>query len=415
MQSGVNPFLQLALTLPIVIVAAKAGGWISLRLRQPAVLGELLAGLILGPSVIDLIHLPYVSNPELLAEEIADLAEIGVVFLMFVAGMEVDLAELRHAGRVSFLSGVLGVVAPLALGMLAVLPFAYAGREAFYVGVILTATSVSISAQTLLELGVLRTRAGIALLGAAVVDDVLVIVLLSVFLALSAGAADAGALALVVVRMVLYLAAASASGWFVLPRLARWVDRQPISEGLTALVATSALLFAWSAEVVGGLAAITGAFIAGVGLGRSALREKIEDKMHAITYSFFVPIFFVSVGLEANLRQLSGPDVPFLLVLFVVAVASKIIGSGLGARLAGFDARESLRVGTGMVSRGEVGLIVASIGVIEGIIAQEVFSIVVILVLLTTLITPLLLRGVFAEASAARPPRTQSTQPAEES
>lgn len=395
-----SPFLQLALTLPIVIMSAKLGGWVSVRLRQPAVLGELLAGLILGPTVIDLIHQPFFTDPKALGEVVLDLAEIGVVFLMFVAGMEVDLREMTRAGRVAVLGGVLGVVVPLALGALVALPFGYQGQAAFFVGIILTATSVSISAQTLLELGVLRTKEGIALLGAAVVDDVLVIVLLSVFLALVGGAGGVADVVVVLVRMVVYLALAGVLGWFVLPRLAQWIDRQPISEGLTALVVAGALLFAWSAEVVGGLAAITGAFIAGVGLGRSSLRDKIENKMHTVTYGVFVPVFFVSVGLEANVREISGPVLPFLLALFVVAVLSKLLGSGLGARLGGFDNRQALRVGTGMVSRGEVGLIVASIGVIEGIISQEIFSAVVVLVLLTTLITPLLLRAVFPKGAA---------------
>jgi len=200
--------------------------------------------------------------------------------------------------------------------------------------------------------------------------------------------------------------AAGAIGWLALPRLARWVDRQPISEGLAALVAAIALLFAWSAEVIGGLAAITGAFIAGVGLARSPLRGRIEEKMRAVTYGFFVPIFFVSVGLEANVREITGPVVPFLFVLVGVAILSKMLGSGLGARLGGFTNREALRVGVGMVSRGEVGLIVASIGVLQDIIQQELFSVIVILVLLTTLVTPILLRAVFPRTQAKRPAPT---------
>lgn len=402
-----SPFLQLTLALVIIILAAKAGGWIAVRLRQPAVLGELLAGLLLGPTVLDLIHLPAFSDPKLLDEEVTALAEIGVVFLMFVAGLEVDVSEMRRAGRVSILGGVLGVVVPLILGALIALPFGYHGEAALFVGIILTATSVSISAQTLLELGVLRTREGIALLGAAVVDDVLVIMLLSVFLALVGGG---GSVILVLAQMLIYLALAGAIGWFVLPRLAKWVDRQPISEGLAALVVTSALLFAWAAEVVGGLAAITGAFIAGVGLGRSPLRDKIEDKMHTLTYAFLVPIFFVSIGLEANAREITGPALPFLIVLFVIAVVSKLIGAGAGARIGGFTNREALRVGMGMVSRGEVGLIVASVGVAEGVITQEVFSVAVLLVLLTTLITPLLLRWVFPGVEQSQKARARAVE-----
>jgi Kef-type K+ transport system membrane component KefB len=397
-------FLQLTLALAIIILAAKAGGYVAVRLRQPAVLGELLAGLVLGPTVIDLVHLPFVSNPEVLQEEISDLAALGVVFLMFMAGLEVELSEMLHAGRASLLSGVLGVVVPLFMGAAVALPFGYTDRAAWFVGIILTATSVSISAQTLLELGVLKTREGITLLGAAVVDDVLVLLVLSIFLALAGSASGEVSIIVVVARMALYLGLSAALGWFILPWLAVWVDRQSISEGLTATVVIVTLVFAWSAEVMGGLAAITGAFIAGVGLGRSPLHDKIETKMRVITYGFLVPIFFVSIGLEANLRAITAALLPFLIVLFIVAIVSKVIGAGLGAHLAGFNRAESLRVGVGMISRGEVGLIVAGIGVREEIISQEIFTVVVVLVLLTTLVTPLLLRYVFPRPNVPRTP-----------
>jgi Kef-type K+ transport system membrane component KefB len=399
-----TPFLQLTLALAIIILAAKAGGYVAVRLRQPAVLGELLVGLILGPTLIDLVHLPFVSNPELLQEEISDLAALGVVFLMFMAGLEVELSEMLRSGRASALSGTIGVIVPLFMGAIVALPFGYHGDAAWFIGIILTATSVSISAQTLLELGVLRTREGLTLLGAAVVDDVLVLIVLSIFLALNGSDESIG---LVLIKMLVYLALSGLLGWFVLPYVVAWIDRQPISEGLTAIVLCLILVFAWSAEVMGGLAAITGAFIAGVGLGRSALREKIETKMRPITYGFLVPIFFVSIGLEANVRAIAGALLPFLIVLFIVAVVSKVIGAGLGARLAGLNNAESLRVGVGMISRGEVGLIVAGIGVQQGIISAEVFSMVVVLVLLTTLITPLLLRLVFPKMPAVSAPQVK--------
>jgi len=403
-----SAFLQLTLTLAIIILAAKIGGYIAVRLHQPAVLGELLVGLVLGPTIVDLVHLPFVSDPELLYEEISDLASLGVVFLMFMAGLEVELDEMLHSGRASMFSGVLGVVAPLFMGAIAAVLFGYADQAAWFIGIILTATSVSISAQTLLELGVLRTREGLTLLGAAVVDDVLVLIVLSIFLALGGSATGEGSVIVVVAKMIGYLVLSAALGWFVLPRVVAWVDRQPISEGLTAIVLFITLVFAWSAEVMGGLAAITGAFIAGVGLGRSHLRDKIEAKMRIITYGFLVPIFFVSIGLEANVREISGALLPFLIVLFIVAVLSKVIGAGLGTRLAGMTGTESLRVGVGMISRGEVGLIVAGIGVREAIISQEVFTVVVVLVLLTTLVTPLLLRYVFPHPIAPRTPPAPS-------
>lgn len=394
-----TPFLQLVLALMIIITAAKAGGWIAVRLRQPAVLGELLIGVLLGPSLLDLLHWAIFANPaepHLLSEAVYELAELGVICLMFLAGLEVEVDEMRRAGRVSVLAGVSGVIVPLILGALVALPFGYRGNAALFAGIILTATSVSISAQTLLELGALRRREGIALLGAAVVDDVLVILLLSVFLALADSSAGLMAIGLVFLRMILYLAAGLIAAFFALPRLADWVDRQLISEGLIALVLVATLAFAWTAEVVGGLAAITGAFIAGVGLSRSHLRGEIVRGMHAITYAFLVPIFFVSIGLKTDTHLLTGPNIWFAVAMVLVAIVSKAIGCGAGARLGGFTNREALRVGLGMVSRGEVGLIVASVGVNAGIIKPDLFAIVTIIVLVTTLVTPLFLRQAFA-------------------
>jgi len=399
-----SPFLQLILALIIIITGAKAGGWLANRLRQPAVLGELLVGLLLGPSLLNLMGWPMLVNarePHLLTETVFELAELGVVCLMFLAGLEIDPREMRRAGRVAALAGVSGVIVPLVLGGLVALPFGYRGQAAIFVGVILTATSVSISAQTLLELGKLRSREGLALLGAAVIDDVLVILLLSIFTAMAEGGASPGTALNVLLKMMAYLSVTTLLGFFLLPRLAEWVHGQPISEGLAALVLVTALLFAWSAEVVGGLAAITGAFIAGVGFGRSRLRDEIERNMHTITYAFLVPIFFVSIGLKTNARLLAGPDVAFALALVLVAAISKVVGCGLGARLGGYTNQESLRVGVGMISRGEVGLIVASVGVDAGLIKTELFSVVTFIVLVTTLVTPLLLRLTFTSKEAS--------------
>ncbi len=394
-----SPFLQLILALIIIIAGAKAGGWLANRLRQPAVLGELLTGLLLGPSVLDLMGWPILANssePHLLIETVFQFADLGVICLMFLAGLGIDAGEMRRAGRVAMLTGVTDVTVSLAMCGLAALSFGYRGQTAVFIGIALTATSVSISAQTLLELDKLRTREGLALLGAAVIDDVLVILVLSVFTAVANGGASPGEILIVLLKMVVYLSLTVAVGFFVLPHLAEWVNRQPISEGLAALVLVTALLFAWSAEVVGGLAAITGAFIAGFGFGRSHLRDEIERSMHTITYAFLVPIFFVSIGLKTNVHLLDKPDIVFALVLVLVAVLSKVLGCGLGARLGGFTNREALRVGTGMVSRGEVGLIVASVGVSAGLVKTDLFSVVTFIALITTLVTPLLLRLTFA-------------------
>ncbi len=400
-----SSFIQLGLNLSLLIAAAKAGGWVAVRLRQPAVLGELLAGLILGPSLLNemgwaIFYNP--ANPHLLTETIFDLAEVGVICLMFLAGLEISPRELLHTGKVSLLAGVNGVLFPLVSGGLLAWFSGYTGSAAIFVGIVLTATSVSISAQTLLELNRLRSREGMALLGAAVIDDVLVILLLSVFVALNGS--DAGTpLYLIFIKMAGYLLVAGAVAFWGLPRLVGWISRQPISEGLTAFVFVTGLLFACSAESLGGLAAITGAFIAGLGFGRSSLREQISRHMHTLTYAFLVPLFFVSIGLKTDFHALNESSLPFAAALVVVAVLSKIIGAGWGAQLGGFSQKSALRVGLGMVSRGEVGLIVVTVGVTQELIPAEFFPIATLMVLITTLVTPPLLRWGFREAPVSAP------------
>lgn len=391
-----SPVLQLLLELAIIIAFAKALGYLSTRLDQPAVLGEILAGLILGPSFINIQGLPFLDAPHL-GETISELAELGVILLMFLAGLEADLAQMRKAGKVVLLAGVLGVVVPLILGTATALPFGYEMAPAIGIGLLLTATSVSISAQTLLELGVLRSREGVALLGAAVVDDVLAIVLLSLFVAVAGGSGDgAGSVLLLLGRVFLFAAVFGVLGWFLVPPFLDKLDSLPISQGVLAGAVVLALLFAWAAEVVGGVALITGSFMAGVFAGRAAVHERVFEGVSALTYGFLVPIFFVNIGLHANIWALDGSLILVTILLTLVAIISKVLGSGGGALLGGFNRGESLRLGIGMVSRGEVGLIVAQLLVAAAIVPAETITIAVIIVLITTLVTPPLLRQTFA-------------------
>jgi Kef-type K+ transport system membrane component KefB len=398
-----SPVLQLLLQLSFLIAAAKAAGYLSTRLGQPAVLGEILAGLILGPSFINLQGLPFFTSSHL-PETVTEFAEIGVILLMFLAGLEVEIDAMRRSGKVVALAGLMGVAIPLLLGVGVALPFGFALVEAFAIGLLLTATSVSISAQTLLELGVLRSREGIALLGAAVVDDVVVILLVSIFIAV-AGSAGTGAagVGLLLLRVVLFLAVFGLAGWFLVPRLLDRIDRLPISQGVLAAVVVVAFVFAWSAEVVGGVALITGSFMAGVFAGRSHLRHRIAEGVSALTYGLFVPIFFANIGLHANIWELGRELVWFTVILTVVAVISKVLGSGLGARLGGFSNGESLRLGLGMISRGEVGLIVAQLLVAQQVVPAETITVAVIMVLVTMLVTPPMLRAAFARQSPSTP------------
>lgn len=405
-------FLQLLLALMIIIVGAKLAGLLSTRLGQPAVLGELLAGLVLGPTMLNMFEWSFFTNTHL-HDTIIELAEIGVVLLMFIAGLEIDLDELRKSGTIALFGGVLGVLVPLLLGFAVALPFGYSITQALFVGVLLTATSVSISAQTLLELGKLRSRVGLALLGAAVIDDVLVILILSLFVALAAGGGGAGAVVIIVLRMALYLCGAVLLGSWLIPRALRMAARWPISQPILTTTLVLLLLLAWSAEVVGAVAAITGAFLAGLLFARTRYRHEIERGVSQMAYAFFVPIFFASIGLRTNALLLDTQLIWFTIAICVVAILSKVLGSGLGARLGGATSRESLQIGLGMISRGEVGLIAATVGISNRIISAELFAVTVVMVLVTTLATPLLLRRAFRAPRPAEAQQPTAPTPAE--
>lgn len=386
--------LQFLLALAIIVFVAKAFGYLSTRLGQPAILGELLIGIILGPTVLDMLHWPIFAGGHL-EEKLSALAHLGVLFLMFIAGLEVEMDAMRRAGRPAVWAGVLGVLFPIALGLLVSLLFGFNRVEGLIIGLMLAATSVSISAQTMIELGALRSRVGVALLGAAVVDDILVILLVSVAIALIGGASGVGDILWVLVRMLLFLGVAIWLGARLIPRLPARVERLPISEGVMALVVVTLLLFSWAAEALGGIAAITGAFVAGLAFGRSPLHQHIRDRMHTMAYAWIVPVFFVNIGLEANGRAIGLSGIGFALALVGAAMLSKIIGCGLGGWFGGFSSLDAFRLGVGMMSRGEVGLIVAAVAIENGLITQAVFASVVLMVLLTTLVTPLLLRTLY--------------------
>ncbi len=391
---SMSPFLQLAIEIAMILLAAKAAGYLSTRLGQPSVLGEILVGILLGPSLLDITHLGFIQS-ETLTQTIHELGELGVLLLMFLAGLELHLGELTRNTRVSALAGTLGVLFPVATGWGLGLLFGLETEAAVFLGLTLGATSVSISAQTLMELKVLRSRVGLGLLGAAVFDDILVILLLSGFLALVEGSSNVLGLLLILGRMIAFLGLSVAFGLWVLPRLAKMVARLPISQSVLSLALILLLLYGVAAEVLGGMAAITGAFLAGLMFARSHEKERMEAGIHALAYGLFVPIFFVSIGLSVNLRMLDLSAVWLLLALMLVAILSKFLGAGLGARLGGFGWREAWQLGTGMISRGEVGLIVASVGITQGLVSQSEFSAIVGMVLFSTIVTPPLLRAWF--------------------
>ena len=406
-----STFLQLALLLSIILLSAKLAGYLSVRLGQPSVLGELLVGILLGPSVIDLLHFPFIDPA--LAHTIAELGELGVLLLMFIAGLELHLDELTRNTRVAGYGGFLGVLVPTVLGWSAGRLFGLDNVVSIFLGLTLGATSVSISAQTLMELKVLRSRVGLSLLGAAVFDDILVILSLSIFLAISTGTGSVGGVLWILVKMIAFLALSVAFGWWVLPWVMRRIERLPISQGVLTLALVVMLAYGLAAELLGGMAAITGAFIAGLMMARSGERERVEHGVHALAYGLFVPIFFINIGLSVNARSLQIDMIVFALVITLVAIIGKWLGAGIGARLGGLSLRESIQLGAGMISRGEVGLIVAGVGMNEGLVNSNEFSAIVVMVLVTTLVTPPILRSLFSQKkkeSQMESPEARETQ-----
>jgi Kef-type K+ transport system membrane component KefB len=361
-----------------------------------------LAGLILGPSVLNYLGWPIFDDPHL-GDSITHLAELGILLLMFIAGLDLHLSDLARSGKAAALAGIFGFVLTLGVGVALAGTFAFDSPQSLYFGLLLVPTSIGISAQTLMELRMLRSKVGVGLLGAAVVDDTLTVVGISLFLALFGGDLGGQSSALVtVLKMPLYLVCASAVGIWLIPRLSRFVEQLPVSQGLVAFTFVTVLLYAWTAEALGGMAAIMGAFMAGLFLARSPLRERIEAGFMPLAYGIFVPIFFVNVGLSADVGQLANGGLGLLGAMCLVVILTKMLGAGLAGRFGGLKGREALQMGVGMIPRGEVTLIIATVGITEGFIGDEVFSAAVGMVIITTLLAPPLLRLSFARGESAQ-------------
>lgn len=378
------------LALILILVVARIGAIVSARIGQPAVLGQLLVGLILGPSLLGWVH-PSAS--------LADLAKIGVILLMFIAGLETDLPALRKAGLPATLVAIGGVAVPLAVGTYYTLKTGLDIHAALFVGTVLTATSVSISAQTLMELGKLRTREGTLILGAAVIDDVIGILVLTVVVGAHSG--HGTSLWLVGLKLAAFFAAALLIGPRVLPALIRFADRHNGSEMLLTTALVFCFLLSLGAEWAG-VADITGAYVAGILFGQTDVRRRVSGRSQVLAYSLLTPIFFANIGLNAQLRGL-GPSLPGIAAIIVIAVLGKIIGCGAAALAVRCSPLEALRVGIGMVSRGEVALITASIGLSAGLMTRGVYTAMVVMVLVTTILTPPLLKASFAGRGGAKP------------
>jgi Kef-type K+ transport system membrane component KefB len=312
-----------------------------------------------------------------------------VVLLMFMAGMETDVKAMQSVGRPAFLTALGGLALPLAGGTAAMLVFDADLKTAVLVGAVLMATSVSISAQTLRELGLMRTREGSVILGAAIIDDVLGVLIFAVVMNLMLGTGD---LVTTLISMVLFFPVA----WFIadkaIPFLRRFEDRIAQKETVLAILIGIILFYAWSAEAFGNVAAIIGAYLFGVVVARHVDHHHISHGgVTAVGYGIFIPIFFVSIGLQANINDVVGAPM-LVIVLTVIAIITKLIGGAFGARVGGVNWRNSWLVGAGMISRGEVALVLAGVALSAGAIDTPIFSALIVMAVVTTLVTPPLLR-----------------------
>ncbi|PLS02730.1 cation:proton antiporter [Neobacillus cucumis] len=373
--------MELIFELAIILLATKIAGDISAKLGQPSVLGKLLVGILLGPAVLGL-----VSETKTLEE----LSQIGVILLMFIAGLETDVDEFKRTGKASTFVGISGIIVPFFIGFLAGIIMKMSSFEAAFLGLLLSATSVSISVQALKELNKMQSKEGTAILGAAVIDDVVVIIALAFLMSMSGGDVN---LSMIILKKVLFFGGAIFAAWKLVP----WVLNKFAPLKVTESVITGALiicfLFAYMAELTG-VAAIIGAYIAGVAISLTNFKHEVFKKVETIGYSIFVPVFFTSIGVKASFEGLSQHLVT-IIVLSIIAILTKLIGAAAGARAAKFSWSSSLGIGAAMVSRGEVALIIASIGLESNLISQELFAILVIVVLVTTIVTPPMMKYFF--------------------
>ena len=384
------------LDIALILLFTKFLGLFFQRLHMPQVVGSLIAGLLLGPAVLHLV---------VETAFLETTASLGVILLMFIAGMETDINEMKSCGKSAVVIAVAGVVIPLAGGYFVgtyFFPDSLA-IENIFLGIVLTATSVSITVETLREMGKLRGPVGTAILGAAIIDDVLGIIALTIVTSFSSPDVN---VIWVLVKIVLFFVFAIVAG-LAFARFFRWWTNRT-DENRTEYVIMAfvfCLLFSFIAEYFFGVTDITGAFMAGLMISNTMSAKHslyMNHTFESVSFLYLSPIFFASVGLQVELEGMTSHIILFAVVLTIVAVLSKLVGCGVGARVTGFDTRQSIQIGVGMVSRGEVALIVASKGADLHLVSKELFGPIIVVVVITTIITPILLKLVFQDRKPSK-------------
>lgn len=383
------------LDLAIILCCTKLLGLATRKVQMPQVVGALLAGLILGPAMLGVLRETYF---------ITALAELGVIVLMFCAGLETDIKELKASGKASFVIALCGVIVPLVGGFMLAYFFNRPGiiesnansslfLQNIFIGIVLTATSVSITVETLKELGKLKTHSGNAILGAAIIDDVLGIIALTIVTSMADSSVK---ISVVLMKIAGFFIFSGVAGFLFYKGYKAWSGRAEKGLRRHAIIAfVFCLIMAYIAEEVFGVADITGAFIAGLIISNTERSTFIQIKFDTLSYMLLSPVFFASIGLKVILPKMSANIIIFAVLLVIVAIVTKIIGCGLGAKMCHYKNYQCKRIGVGMISRGEVALIVASKGEALGLLGANFLGPVIIMVVITTIITPVLLKIVF--------------------
>lgn len=382
--------------LAIIIIMAKGFGIIARKLKAPQVVGEIVAGLLIGPGLLG-----WVQQTDFLTQ----MAEIGVILLMFSAGLETDLRELLKTGPIATLIACAGVFVPLVCGSLlymAFYGFASFGTEEFYkavfIGTIMTATSVSITVQSLREMGKLKGRVGTTIMSAAIIDDIIGIVVLTVVIGFKDPSSNPTK---VVISTLLFFVFAIVVGYICF-RVFRYLDKRwPHTRRIPIMSLALCFVMVYIAETYFGIADITGAYFAGIILCSIGDSNYIARKMDINSYMLFGPVFFASIGLKTNISNLTGNIILFSIAFVLVATLSKVIGCGLMAKACRFNNSDSLKVGVGMMTRGEVALIVSQKGLAVGLMNSVYFTAVILLIVVSSISTPIILKILYAKEEKA--------------
>ena len=385
--------IELLLFIALILLSTKVLSMFMKRMHLPQVVGALVAGVLLGPAAFNLVE------PN---ETITAVAEFGVILLLFAAGMETDFSRLRKSVKSSLLISLLGVAAALGGGFLVAFLFGNPTFESFFIGVIIASMSTSITVEALNEMGKLKTKIGTTLMGASLFDDVFVIIILALIMGTSGGAFSIGALGLTLLKIIVFFVFAIIAGILINKFFNWFYGRFGNRSKLTIFAIAYCFLMAYLAEVLG-LADITGAYLAGIAFCNSRCVDMLEEKTHNLSYLFFTPIFLANIGIHTSFYGMTGSLVLFTIALVVVAIVTKLVGCGLGAKISRFTNRESLQVGVGMVARGEVSFIVAAKGIAVGYVSATMYPSIIVVVLVTVFVTPMLLKAAFSDRKASPP------------